>query len=578
MPMGIFSIAGILKKNGFDVEIIHLDLEVKKKIEEIIDFAAADAVGFDLHWTNQSLNVLDTAELLKKMKPDLHVFLGGYTATFFAGEILKEYPAVDTIIQGDGEIPAVELCKALYLNINRQNRNPGEFKRLLQKVQNLVYRGDNNEILFNGISYVSGAQEMDQFGFAEIELLRNREFYRDLSRYWTNFPPFNLLPMFFLEIGRGCSYNCTICGGNRSAQVCLNNRKGQVVRSLDSVIASIKKLLAYGYSCFMACFDFEGYEQWYINLFGRITQEKLAVSFTYECWSLPSKALVDAMSECCRNAIIAISPDSADLSIRRQNKDTRLFYTNEELEECLDYTRTGSNVRIQLWFGFFLPGDTEKTIYKTLDYIMELFLKYSPYIEITYMNINTDPASSLYLNPDRFFFDVKVRHFKDYILTLKEDYTIAEGKKDGLTLLSKPSCLSDIEAVDLANKITFFNRLFYFKDSLLLILKNAENPGIISDRLKKIDLSLPKESDFTANNIRKFLLDVRKEQGAPDEEIVNTLDREYGIIASKSLLKTTQFYRYEKKGTGKVTVRDKDDNCARVNKNDSRKFAVNFDF
>jgi len=63
MPMGLFPLAEVLKRNGVNIEILHLDLEAGKSLEEILDFSTLDAVGFDCHWVNQSLTVIDTAAI-----------------------------------------------------------------------------------------------------------------------------------------------------------------------------------------------------------------------------------------------------------------------------------------------------------------------------------------------------------------------------------------------------------------------------------------------------------------------------------------------------------------------------------
>lgn len=80
MPMGLFPLARRLQENGVDVEIIHLDLVVEKgeAIASVIDIINLDAEGFDCHWANQSLVVIEAAQLLKKKKPGLFIFLGGF--------------------------------------------------------------------------------------------------------------------------------------------------------------------------------------------------------------------------------------------------------------------------------------------------------------------------------------------------------------------------------------------------------------------------------------------------------------------------------------------------------------------
>lgn len=113
MPRGFFPLGNALKENGFDIEIIHLDLECNNKITEILDFETVDLIGFDCHWVNQSLVVMDTAKLIKEIKPEIFIFLGGFTSRLFAEEIVTNYFQVDAVLRGDGDIPIIELCRAV---------------------------------------------------------------------------------------------------------------------------------------------------------------------------------------------------------------------------------------------------------------------------------------------------------------------------------------------------------------------------------------------------------------------------------------------------------------------------------
>ena len=462
MPMGIFSLADVLDNKGFDVEIIHLDLEMELNINRTLDFTSLDAVGLDLHWVNQSINVFDTIKSIKKVKPGVFIFLGGYTASFYSKEILQDYPGVDAVIRGDGETPVVELCRALHRHILNQ-RHPGDYyPPSLADVPNLAWRkktnGSPGEIIFNPLSYVSSQEEMNEFDFTRLDLLRNREMYREFSRFWATFPEINSWPVFFLEIGRGCVYNCSICGGNAAAQIRLNNRKSYVVRSIDAVISSIKKAVSFGYSMFLSSFTFENSDEWYIQLFKRIKRENLAIRFSYESWGLISKALVDEISQACEAAIITISPDTAHPGLRKKNKDPRLFYTNTQLEEILQHIAGKPNLKAQVYFGYYYPFDTEKTVFQTMDYITKLNRRYAGTVEMVYMNNNTDPGSALFLHPDKHQMDIDVCTLNDYMVKLKESYMGRDGSRPGRVLLSKPVNMSLQDAVNLADKIDLFNQ------------------------------------------------------------------------------------------------------------------------
>ena len=548
MPMGLFSMASLLTGKGFDVEIIHLDLENTREIEEILNFDTLDAVGLGCHWANQGLVVMDTAKLIKKIKPGVFIFLGGYTASFFADEILTDYPAVDAVIKGDGEIPVVQLCDVLYKYKNTLKRshqkNSGTVSPGLENVQNLAWRGTNNRIIFNDFSYVSTSREMDRFDFAAVDLLRNREYYRELCKYWTKFEPVASLSLFMLETGRGCMYTCTTCGGNVKAQQLINNRSKQVVRSIDTVISSIKKALGFGFSCFLACFEFEGSDEWYIKLFAKIKKEKLKVFFVYESWGIPSTTLIDTLSRGCEQALITISPETADIDLRRKNRDKRRFYTNRQLGNCLDYIKTKNNLKVQLYFGYFLPFDTADTVFNTIDYITKLYRKYRQLAEIIYMNFNTAPCSSLFLEPSKYKMTTAVRTFHDYINKLRENFTVVNEERPAMTLFSWPCGISEPEAVNLANKVCLFNNLFYFNQSMRYLVEKVDKTNILSNYLRTIDLSYAEETDLTLDKIKKALLNICGIHLPSDRRIIRLISEEYEQIASSPNL--TSFYTLNK--------------------------------
>ncbi len=563
MPMGIFSLAGILNKNGIDTEIIHLDLEVGEDIEEILEIRTTDAVGLDIHWVNQAPAALKILEIIKKIKPGIFTFIGGYTASYYAKEILAHNRQVDMVIRGDAEIPIVELCCMLR---NYKTQSPEEPASLPNKwspgnVQNLVWREKNGHIIVNPLTYTASAEEMDRFEFTGISLLRNWKYYRDTSRFWTGFSTINTQPLFFLEIGRGCMYNCLICGGNANAQVCLNNRKSCAIRSIDSVMASVKEAFSFGYTAFLTSFEFDDSAGWYARLFRRIRQEKLEMSIAYESWGLLSESLIDEMCAAFQQVMVTISPDSADPGLRRKNKDPRLFYTNRELEDRLDYIATKSNMKVQLYFGYFLPYETGETIYKTMEYICRLSARYSHFVEFIYMNNNTDPGSGLYLNPGRYNAHLAVSSLEDYIGKINENYRMEQGKPVPQTLLSRPADMGEADAVNLANQVTLFNRLFYYRDSLAAIARHLGSTAAVPGYLSSLDLSTAGPGDFACDAVKEILTAICDKYVSPGSpaalEIHGNIDREYRQEAFGLHYKNLTYYTCRKGEKEVISDNDK---------------------
>lgn len=532
MPMGLFALASALRKNGINTEIINSDAEKNKSIQEILDFDSLDAVGFDCHWVNQSLAVLDTAELIKRIKPRVFIFLGGFTASLFAEEIMSTYPQIDAIIRGDAEIPIVKLCVALY---DEKLRNKGVTStkgiQSLSNVPNLVWRGSNNEIEVNDFSYVATQEELDKLDFASLDLLRNWEYYRKRSIYWTrfapfNFAPFNFAPLFLLEVGRGCQYGCIFCGGNCEAQRRINNRKKIVCRSVDSVIATIKKAMSFGFRTFFSDFEFEGSDDWYIGLFNRIKKERLNIHYVYSCWSLTSKALIDALSEGFERVFVQISPETSNMDLRKKNKGLHTPYTNDELEECLSYIDTKNNIKVQLYFGYFLAFERGETVLNTIEYIVQLLLKFPNLLEIAYMPFSTDPGSLLFFYPEKYDIDIEVRNFRDYIKCIKETYVVKKLPCPDMRLF-KPKGISNRDAIELERKIELFNYLFIsYRQSVSYILQKTGNPNVIMKFLRETDVPVTSDS---SEIIKDMLLSTCNENDIGDVHLVETMNVECEI-------------------------------------------------
>jgi len=462
MPVGLFAIADILKKNRCNAEIIHSDLEVYKDLEMVLDFEELDIVGFDCHWVNQSYSVIETAKRIKELKPSVFIFIGGYTASFYSMEIMQNYPQIDAVIRGDGEVPAVQLCSAL-----------AKGEQYLNSVQNLTWRNAEGQVIENEFSYIGSPVNMEELDYAPIELLRNWELYRDFSKYWTHFKPLGSVPMFMLAIGRGCKYSCTYCGGSCQAQKKINNRKDVGVRSAESVMETIKKAYSLGFECFYSGYEFADSDEWYTLLLRKIKQENINIDFVHGSYSLPSKHIIDALEECARNVVIEISPETFDEVLRKNNKDGRLFYNNAELEECLDYISTKKNIKVQLYFGYFLPFDTEKSVMDTIEYILKLLKKYPGILEIEYSNFSTDPASMIYLNPKTYNVEICVESFSDYIEFIKKKYITEKSMETDMKIFF-PKNMSEAEREVLSQRIKFLNFIYSnFRRSMYYILQHT---------------------------------------------------------------------------------------------------------
>jgi hypothetical protein len=98
-PIGFTTIAEYLERYGYRVRIVNLAVrmlnEPRFNPEKVIRSLEPLAFGIDLHWMAHAHGAIEVARLAKKYHPETPVILGGFSASYFHRELLREYPAVD---------------------------------------------------------------------------------------------------------------------------------------------------------------------------------------------------------------------------------------------------------------------------------------------------------------------------------------------------------------------------------------------------------------------------------------------------------------------------------------------------
>lgn len=106
---GMLYIASCLLRRGYSVTVWNLEREICAGVSQIdIERSVKDlnpsVVGIELNWANFSIGALQTAEILKKIRLDLPVIVGGTHATLFATDIVQKYPdLIDAVLKGEAE-------------------------------------------------------------------------------------------------------------------------------------------------------------------------------------------------------------------------------------------------------------------------------------------------------------------------------------------------------------------------------------------------------------------------------------------------------------------------------------------
>lgn len=113
--LGLGYIAAYMKRNEISVRILDAPLygwDANKAIEEILKLDCK-LIGVSIPYQEAAEEILSFISEIKKAKPDVHLTIGGIYPTFAYEELLTLFPAIDSVVVGEGEETATELASVI---------------------------------------------------------------------------------------------------------------------------------------------------------------------------------------------------------------------------------------------------------------------------------------------------------------------------------------------------------------------------------------------------------------------------------------------------------------------------------
>lgn len=416
-PVGLPALVNRLRENQITVQgIVHpleMQLDTNFRLDSWLrERSGARVILIDLHWYEHCYGAVETARLCKKILPRAAVVLGGLSASGFASEIMENFSAVDYIIRGDAELPLLNLVQLLL-----GGAKPPEEE--LARVPNLVFRGKAG-LVENPLTYTATTEDLDTLNFADIDFIAHaRECYvheyivTDLSkaRLALQTSPFTGR---WITTARGCKYECSYCGGGKSAHKKLAGRKGLIIRSAKPVAAEIAHLRELGVEQVSFAYDIaEMGEEYWQELFAEIRRLGVKIGMYNEFFQLPTVDFINAVADTAdqQHSCVALSPLSGDERVRRMNGK---HYNNEALFDVLD-ALAQRKMYLFVYFSLNLPGETLQTIEDTVQLAKDIYDFY-PHALLKILNtVHTiDPLSPMNVKDVRFGIRSHMRTFLDY--------------------------------------------------------------------------------------------------------------------------------------------------------------------
>ncbi len=355
-PIGFTSLAEYLERAGYRVRIVNLAVRMLTDrnfdAEEMIAKLEAPVFGIDLHWMVHCHGSIEVARLVKKHHPESRVLLGGLSASYWYRQLM-EYPEIDYILRGDStEEPLRQLIHCI-----QNNKEP-------EMVPNLVWRDSQDKIRENPLVHVpTDLSHVMQKHY--VNTIRSVIRYRDLASY-TPFAGWKDYPISAVFTCRGCTHNCTICGGSATAFRNSFSRPEPAFRSPEAVVRDIKQIARFSNGPAFILGDLRQANGDYSReLFRLLREKKIKNQLIFELFEPAPEEFLQKMGQAAPGFCLEMSPESHDPEVRKA--EGRHFSTEAMEKTFRDALDAGAG-RLDIFFMIGIGKQTPQSALDTVEY------------------------------------------------------------------------------------------------------------------------------------------------------------------------------------------------------------------
>jgi anaerobic magnesium-protoporphyrin IX monomethyl ester cyclase len=193
-PAGLLILAAYIEEKIPDIEIEILDCQAERKdlndVEKYIEYLSPSIVATSGFTCNAYL-CARVAEIAKKVNSDIVTIVGGQHFSAVAEESLNDFPEIDYIIRGEGEVTFVELIRALKTENN------------IEDVKGLSF-SHNKEIIHTHPRPL--INNLDTLPYPAYHLVE-----KNIEKYHFSMMAGKNTQYMILEGSRGCTHKCSFC-------------------------------------------------------------------------------------------------------------------------------------------------------------------------------------------------------------------------------------------------------------------------------------------------------------------------------------------------------------------------------
>lgn len=392
-PAGITSIASYLAKNNYNVRIVNLAYRMLKDpsydVVGRMKRLNSTVFGVDLHWLPHAQGALAVAELVKRLHPESYTLLGGLSSSYYHEELMR-YPFVDFVLRGDS---TEEPCRQLLQTIRTRGR--------FESVENLTWKRQSGEAVVNPLTFIPSSLDyidIPDYIYAVKAVFKYMS-VEDMIPFldWFEHPTTMLLN------SRGCTLNCSTCGGARSAYKIVTERPFPAFRSPEKLITDIRAIRKFSRGPVFLIHDPRiGGAERAERFFSLLRREKMPNEFVFELFSPAGDEFFEMVQRSVSKWTVEVTIETADERLRKLD-NLKFPVPNEKIEGTIASALSRGCRRLDLFFMIGIPHQTYDDVMATVPYCEHLIDRFGPDNRLGFfvspMGPFLDPGSAAFESP-----------------------------------------------------------------------------------------------------------------------------------------------------------------------------------
>jgi len=330
---------------------------------------------------------------------------------------LIDYPFVDFVVRGDStEEPVRQLLQAL------REESP------LEAVENLTWKQVDGSAVVNPLTFIP--TNLDYVDVPDYRYAMRSVFkYGNLSNLipyieWMRYP------LTMILNSRGCTQDCSVCGGSVSAYRQIGRRSRPAYRSADKLAADSRTIMSFSRApIFMVHDPRIGGMTRCREIFAKLASLDLPNELILELFFPANGDFFSMVETSVRSWSLQMTIESHDEELRRVNG--KFPFSNEMLEATIAGALDHGCRKLDLFFMVGIPHQTYGQALAAVDYYRQLLDRFGEGGKL-----------HAYVSPLSPFLDPGSRAFEDPAFGYRVRYRTLEEHRQALTQLSWKNMLS----------------------------------------------------------------------------------------------------------------------------------------